>query len=49
MTVQELIEKLEKLPKGMNVVVQVPEYWEGVTDYIPPDLRVDEEFNRVVL
>lgn len=50
MTVQELIEKLEKLPKDMEVVVRYPQYWEGDTYYDPPDLTdIDIEYNRVVL
>ena len=39
MTVQELIEKLEKLPKDMEVVVCSPQYWDGDTYYNPPNLN----------
>ena len=49
MTVQELIEKLEKLPKDMEVVVQYPQYWEGDTYYDSPELKIDYEFNQVVV
>jgi len=49
MTVYELIKKLEELPKDLEVVVQIPQYWEGETDYISPDLQVDMEYNRVIL
>lgn len=49
MTVQELIEKLEKIPKDMEVVVQSPQYWEGDTYYDPPNIDVSYEDNRVVL
>jgi hypothetical protein len=49
MTVQELIEKLEKLPKDMECVIQYPQYWDGDTYYGPPNFEVDYEYNRVVI
>lgn len=33
MKVSELIEKLKSMPQDMQVILPVPEHWEGVTEY----------------
>lgn len=47
MKVKELKQLLDSYSDDMEVVVCVPEYWEGETSHVPPSPEV--VFDRLVL
>jgi hypothetical protein len=49
MTVKELIELLNKYPPELEVVVPIPEWWEGETYHNPPCPDFDDSLNAVIL